>query len=91
MYINFPILITLLDKQSHLLKEQSNEFTWRLNAALVLAEATPQGAKSFLGIGGNAGIFISIFGILKALSSELIMGILFFVSKPVFRNWFNKG
>jgi len=88
---NFPILITLLDKQSHLLKEQSNEFTWRLNAALVLAEATPQGAKSFLGIGGNAGIFISIFGILKALSSELIMGILFFVSKPVFRNWLNKG
>ena len=53
--------------------KQADEFDWRLDAAMILAEATPQGAKRFLGVGKKSGMFISLVWMLWGLISEVFL------------------
>ena len=87
----FPVLLTFIDPQAYMFNGNCNEYVWRLNAAVVLAEATTQGARSFLGLGRHEGFLGSSFGILKALSSELLLRSLRFICSPVIRFWLDKG
>ncbi|MFL7961694.1 NAD-dependent epimerase/dehydratase family protein [Pseudomonas kielensis] len=46
----WPILLTLLDTPGVLRKPDGQELAWRLQVALAIAEASPQGAQVFLGV-----------------------------------------
>ena len=87
----FPILLAFINPHVYCWNQRSAEYMWRINAAVVLAEATTQGAKSFLGVGSNQGFFISAFGISKALVSEVLCRILIFCCTPFLCFWFFKG
>lgn len=54
-----PALLALLDGAGGVDAAFQDELTWRLNAALMLAEASPQGARRFLGLGQPAGFLRS--------------------------------
>lgn len=49
LLIRWPILLTLLDDPDVLRKPEGQELAWRLQVALGIAEASPQGAPLFLG------------------------------------------
>jgi NADH dehydrogenase len=53
-----PATIALLDDRSTQATAKGQEFHWRLDAAIVLAEASVQGATRFLGLGGRSGFVI---------------------------------
>ncbi len=46
--IGLPVMLVLLDDRAYAESARGAEFAWRLEAATVLAEATPQGARRFL-------------------------------------------
>lgn len=50
LMMGWPILLTLLDTPSVLRKPDGQELAWRLQVALAIAEASPQGAQVFLGV-----------------------------------------
>ena len=56
--LNRPATIALLDAPSTQATTRGQEFHWRLDAAIVLAEASVQGATRFLGLGGRSGLVI---------------------------------
>lgn len=56
--LNRPATIALLDDRSTQATAKGQEFHWRLDAAIVLAEASVQGATRFLGLGGRSGFVI---------------------------------
>ena len=69
--LNYPILLSLIDEASWTDKSAGEEFSWRLDAATVLVEATPAGAQRFLGLGGAPNNFVRGFsGITCAVLSE---------------------
>jgi len=90
-FYNLPLLLALLEKRAYLLGQQGDEFDWRLDAAMVLAEATPQGARRFLSIGKKSGMFISLILMLWGLISEVFWRVASFISIPVLRIWFTQG
>jgi NADH dehydrogenase len=47
--LNYPLLLALLDEPDFSRSVSGMEFDWRLKAAIVLAEATPEGGRRFLG------------------------------------------
>lgn len=49
LLMRWPILLTVLDNRSVLKEPSGQELSWRLQVALSIAEASPQGAKTFLG------------------------------------------
>lgn len=51
IFLNYPILLSLLDKRSWGDESLGVEFICRLDAATLLAEASPIGAMRFLGLG----------------------------------------
>jgi nucleoside-diphosphate-sugar epimerase len=65
-----PALLALLDRAPGLQAEFRNELDWRLNAALMLGEASPEGALRFLGVNGRSGWLRSGFRISLAVVSE---------------------
>ncbi|WP_431080054.1 NAD-dependent epimerase/dehydratase family protein [Pseudomonas thivervalensis] len=50
LLMGWPILLTLLDNPGVLRKPNGQELAWRLQVALGIAEASPQGAQVFLGV-----------------------------------------
>ncbi|MDB5894050.1 MAG: hypothetical protein JWQ88_1581 [Rhodoferax sp.] len=50
---------------------QGAEFGWRLDCATALAEATPQGARRFLGLGVASGFFSAGLGLAAAVAAEM--------------------
>jgi NADH dehydrogenase len=50
LLMGWPILLTLLDNPGVLRKPDGQELGWRLQVALGIAEASPQGAQVFLGV-----------------------------------------
>jgi nucleoside-diphosphate-sugar epimerase len=69
-FLSYPILLSLLDKGAWPDATLESEFAWRMDAATMLAEATPTGAVRFLGAGQRHGPFISIFLIANAVLGE---------------------
>ncbi|HKX55314.1 MAG TPA: hypothetical protein VJN01_04400, partial [Xanthomonadales bacterium] len=67
-----PALLALLDRAPCLKAEFRNELDWRLNAALMLGEASPEGALRFLGVNNRSGWFRSGLRITRAVASESV-------------------
>lgn len=80
-FLNYPISMSLLDDSAWISKSTAAEFSWRLDAATVLAEATPSGACRFLGLGSKLGMLHSLLTMTNAVACDVfwrILRILFF-------------
>jgi NADH dehydrogenase len=71
IYRVYPILLSLTDEPALAKKTSMAEFSWRLDAATVLAEATPSGAYRFLGLGRERGVMGSLLSVTGAVTSEV--------------------
>lgn len=89
-FYRLPMLLVLLDKQTNCLSHQAVEFAWRLDTAMVLAEATSQGAAPFLGIGHKTGLLISLYWMSRALLGELFWRTFGLIYSPILRIWFHQ-
>ncbi|MGZ8182630.1 MAG: NAD-dependent epimerase/dehydratase family protein [Methylobacter sp.] len=69
LFLGYPIFLSLLDDSSWTNKITSSEYLWRLDAATVLAEATPAGAYRFLG--RRHGVLHSLFSMTHAVLCEV--------------------
>jgi nucleoside-diphosphate-sugar epimerase len=70
IFLNYPVLLSLLEKTSWSDAFVGEEFIWRLDVATSLAEACPAGAARFLGIGCSGGLLSSLLLMSNALVSE---------------------
>ena len=70
VFLNYPGLMSLLDKTSWPEDPLGAEFIWRLDAAIMLSEASPAGAAHFLG--RRHGLLSSLLSIMNALIGEAI-------------------
>lgn len=79
-----PVMLLLLDDQDFLASMRGKELSWRLDAATLLAEATPQGAAHFLGVGRHDGLFLYSFYLIKAMVMELCSRLVRAIAMPLF-------
>jgi nucleoside-diphosphate-sugar epimerase len=86
LILQMPVSIALLDDPSFLLRTQANELTWRLNAAVVLSEASVQGAYRFLAIGKRSGFIMAFASVTKAVAAEICWRILALALRPMMRD-----
>ena len=84
-FLNYPIVMSLLDESAWINKTMATEFSWRLDAATVLAEATPSGASRFLGIGRKHGMLSSLLTMTNAVACEIFWRILRALFFPLVR------
>lgn len=81
--LRLPLAVALLDEPGLLLPHAAGaEFVWRLNAAVVLAEASIQGARRFLAFDDSSGRFISMMHISYAVALEIWWRLLRLASAP---------
>jgi len=78
-----PLLMGFLDSPPYAQIRKNNEFIWRLDAATLLAEATIQGATSFLGFNKKSGVFVSLFVMFKLLICEVFWRVLSLTILPI--------
>jgi NADH dehydrogenase len=83
--MKYPILMSLIDKAVWADKSVGTEFSWRLDAVTVLAEATPSGASSFLGLGREHGVLSSLLSMANAVVCEVFWRILRILCLPLTR------
>lgn len=69
LFLRWPILIAFIDVKPGK-NEWQEQLLWRLDAVTALAEASPQGARRFLGLERPHSFFRSAFRIAYALSAE---------------------
>jgi NADH dehydrogenase len=84
-FLRYPICLSLLDKSTWVDETTWAEFSWRLDAATVLAEATPSGAYRFLGLGHRHGVLSSLISVTKVLVCEVFWRILQLLFFPLIR------
>lgn len=84
-FLNYPIFMSLLDESAWINKTMATEFSWRLDAATVLAEATPSGASRFLGIGQKHGMLSSLLTMTNGVACEIFWRILRALFFPLIR------
>lgn len=82
-FLNYPFFLSLLDGAVWTNNAAGDEFIWRLDAATLLAEATPSGAYRFLGRGH--GVLRSLLSITGAVLSELCWRIARMLFSPLVR------
>ncbi|WP_409298264.1 SDR family oxidoreductase [Pseudomonas sp. KCJK8993] len=82
LMLRLPTLLALLDGAAGIDDAFRREFAWRVDAALMVAEASPQGAGRFLGLDRPGGRFRGMLRIFGALSSETIRRIVQLVLRP---------
>ncbi len=80
-----PLTIALLDDRAAFPTPMKLEFTWRLNAAVVLAEASVQGARRFLGLGETVGVVIGLARMTRAVALELWWRVSGWVCAPLLK------
>jgi dTDP-4-dehydrorhamnose reductase len=85
-FIRWSALLALIDGGSSTKTTWGKEFMWRLDSATILAEATPLGARRFLGIGYRHSFVRSFFTIAHGVVSEASWQILGLLLAPVTRN-----
>jgi nucleoside-diphosphate-sugar epimerase len=83
----WPITFALFDSQPLILTAREKEFVWRLNVATMLAEATPGGARRFLGLGQNHGQIISLISLFRAVFTEIFWRILRVAYSPLLHRY----
>ena len=79
LFVRYPSLLALVEGAGNTSTVWCKEFMWRLDGATILAEATPQGARRFLGLGVGHSFARSLFSIVRAMASEVgwkLIGIL---------------
>lgn len=69
--LRLPALLALLDGAGGIDPAFRSELMWRLNAALMIAEASPQGACRFLGVDRPGGWLLSGLRITRAVVMEI--------------------
>lgn len=69
-FLGNPLWLSLLDETAWANKAAGAEFSWRLDAATVLAETSPSGACHFLGLGCAHGVWSSLLSIVSAVACE---------------------
>lgn len=84
--LRFPVFLRLLDERTFVSSAQGAEFFWRLDAATLLAEATPVGARRFLGTSGHRHALLDAFRIGRAVISEILWRLVRPVCSPLIRN-----
>lgn len=84
LMLKHPVLIALLDEPGRFTSERVAEFTWRLNAAMVFAEASTAGGVRFLGLGNRSGFFVNAFAISRTLVMEIFWRVVRLISKPIY-------
>lgn len=70
LFERIPPLLALLDDPSLRSQVGAEEFVWRMQAALVLAEASPQGARRFLLLERKSGLARATLRMTRAVGSE---------------------
>lgn len=83
LFLKVPVLLSLLDDRSRMCEPKGKELAWRFDAATLLAEATTEGASSFLGLGRRTGLLINLVVVVRAVVSELIWRIVKVFSYPL--------
>jgi len=71
IFLNYPALVSLLDDNRFLSENFRSEIEWRLNAGLLIAESSQQGAVRFLGLDLKRSFLRSLLGISRAVLSEM--------------------
>jgi NADH dehydrogenase len=81
--LRFSPLLALLDDNSWLSRiKGGKEFAWRLNAAIVLAEASPQGSRRFLRVSESAGFWVDSARMTWAVFNEAMWRVLGLCIRP---------
>jgi len=81
-FLKFPFLLPLLDGGSFAKSIKGRDFSWRLDAATMLAEASPQGAVRFLGVGQKTGLTNSLIRISRSVFYEFIFCLMRLILTP---------
>lgn len=91
IFLSYPILLSLLDKKSWPDATAGREFSWRMDAATLLAETTPAGAVRFLGCGQRHGPLTSILLITNAIAGEALWRLARVFASPMLRYSFARA
>lgn len=87
-YLNIPKLIHLIDLKNINNIDLGQEFIWRLNAAVLISEASIIGAERFLGIGHSSNLISNGFCIFSAVVQEILWRIVRVLMMPIIKNPF---
>jgi NADH dehydrogenase len=85
--LNSPAMLSLLGDVAWAETRHQAEYQWRLDAATLLAEATPVGAARFLGVNRKGNALDAILWILYAGVFELGCRIICVVISPALRHF----
>jgi len=91
IFLSYPILLSLLDKKSWPDAAAGREFSWRMDAATLLAESTPAGAVRFLGYGQRHGPLSSTLSITIAIAGEALWRLARVFASPMLRYSFARA
>ena len=90
-FLAHPALLSLLDESSWIDKALGSEFTWRLDAATMIAEVTPLGSSRYLGLGCRQGLLMSLALMTTAVINEIFWRILRMITLPIIRLSLGQG
>jgi NADH dehydrogenase len=85
LFLAYPIYISLIDDSAWVDKTIMDEFSWRMDTATLLAEATPSGAYRFLGLGREHWLLVSFFSVTASVGSEVFWRVLRIILAPIIR------
>ncbi|MBT9159941.1 MAG: hypothetical protein DDT27_00522 [Dehalococcoidia bacterium] len=91
LVLKAPALLALLDGSRNIDTNFRCELDWRINAAVMLAEASPQGASRFLDIDNTGSCFRGTVLIVRACMMELSRRFIRFLLWPVLSRVGRKG
>lgn len=83
LILRFPALLALLDGAGCVEAAFRSELVWRLNTAVMLAEASPQGARRFLGLERVHGWKWSALRMTLAIMSEFVRRMVQLFLRPI--------
>lgn len=83
--LDFSVLLSLCGKASWSDAVEGAEFVWRLDAATLLAEACPMGARRFLTLGRRAGALSSLLSMMNAVVGESVWRLVRLLTSPILR------
>lgn len=85
LLMGWPILMTLLDNPGVLRKPDGQELAWRLQVALGIAEASPQGAQVFLSVQQPRGFVATLVALGLTSVKAFVWGLAALLGRPIAR------
>lgn len=67
-----PIFLALIESRKDITTLKADELKWRLNAATIIAEASPQGARRFLGNRESTHKIVSLYQLTKSIIIHIL-------------------